>query len=79
MLRRGRIVRHYQDNGAIWGTEGSPARLFSAQQTAQQIMRGSGHFRVTVFSITTDEKGKVILSPFRAIIGTTQGGEIYGF
>lgn len=47
---------------------------------AQRIMRGSGHFRVTVFSITTDEKrGKVILSPFRAIIGETQGGEIYGF
>lgn len=34
MLRRGgHIVRHYQDNGAIWGTEGSPARLFSSQQT----------------------------------------------
>lgn len=71
MIWRGRIVRHYQDNGAIWGTEGSPACLLSAQQTVKHIMHGSGHFRVTVFSITTDEKGKVILFPFRAIIGTT--------
>ena len=49
-------MQHYQDNGAIWGTEGSPARLFTAQQTAEHIMCGDGHFRVTVFSITTDEK-----------------------
>lgn len=77
---RGRIVQHYQDNGAIWGTEGSPACLFSAQQTVQHIMCGSGHFRVTVFSITTKEKGKVISFLFKAIIGTTYGGgEIYGF
>lgn len=77
--RGGRIVQHYQDNGAIWGTEGSPARLFSMRQTAQHIMCGSGHLRVTFFSITTDDKGKVILFPFQAIIGKTRGGgEIYG-
>lgn len=75
----GGIVQHYQDNGAIWGTEGSPARLFSVRQTAQHIMCGSGHLRVTFFSITTDDKGKVILFPFQAIIGKTRGGgEIYG-
>ena len=34
-------------------------------------MRGSGHFKVTVFSITTDDKGKVISFQFRTIIGTT--------
>ena len=33
-----------------------PLGLFSAQQTARRIMRGSGHFEVTVFSITTDKK-----------------------
>lgn len=52
----GRFVRHYQDNGAIWGTEGTPARLFSTQQTPQHIMCAGGHFRVTVFCITIDDK-----------------------
>ena len=33
----GCIVRHYQDNAAIWGTEGSPARLFNAEQTPIHI------------------------------------------
>lgn len=67
----GRFVQHYHDNGAIWGTEGTQARLFTAQQTPQHIMCGHGHLRVTVFCITSDEKGKVISSPFKAIIGRT--------
>lgn len=69
--RGGRFVQHYQDNGAIWGTEGTQARLFTAQQTPRHIMCGGGHLRVTVFCITSDEKGKVISSPFNAIIGRT--------
>lgn len=37
----------------------------------QHIMCDSGHLRVTVFCITSDKKGKVISSPFVAIIGRT--------
>lgn len=70
-LEGGRFVQHYHDNGAIWGTEGTQARPFTAQQTPQHIMCGHGHLRVTVFCITSDEKGKVISSPFKAIIGRT--------
>lgn len=64
------IVRHYQDNGAIWGTEGSPARLFKLRcvlcAPATAVTWG-WHF----FCITTDDKGKVIWFPFRAIIAET--------
>lgn len=42
-------------------------------------MCGSGHFRVIVFSITTEEKEKVILFPFRLLLAGRRGGEIYGF
>lgn len=51
---------------------------FSAQ-TVHHIMCGNGHFKVTVFSITTDEKGKAILFPFSTIIGTHKGVRFMGF
>lgn len=76
--REGGIVWYYQHNRAIWGTEGSPACLFSTQ-TVHHIMCGNGHFKVTVFSITTDEKGKAILFPFSTIIGTHKGVRFMGF
>lgn len=42
-------------------------------------MCGSGHFRVIVFSITTEEKGKVILFPFRLLLAGRGGVRFMAF
>lgn len=68
-LWRGGIVAHYQDNAAIWGTEGTPTcSPPKARQTSQPHMQSSGHLGLAVFSITTGQKKGVILLLLSLII-----------